>query len=90
LYASPVWNARVKDELERLLPEMVCRGQVDLARAQREIATDWVAAYKHYFNTDAPLQAHVGAPLAEDSELEFETPDVVLSAVSYARPDVER
>ena len=90
LYASPVWNARVKDELERLLPEMVCRGQVDLARAQREIASDWVAAYKHYFKTDTPLVAHVGPPLAEDDELEFATPEVVLSAASDARPYVGR
>jgi hypothetical protein len=90
LYASPVWNARVKDELERLLPEMVCRGQVDLTRAQREIATDWVAAYKYYFKTEAPLVAHLGPPLAEDDELEFETPAVVLSAVRFVRPDIER
>jgi hypothetical protein len=77
MYASPVWNARVKDELELLLPQLVCRGEVDLARAQKEIATDWIAAYKRYFKTDAPLQAHIGPPLDEDDELEFEIPYVV-------------
>ncbi len=70
-YASPVWNARVKDELEQLLPTLVCAHQVDLAQAQREIATDWVAAYKRYFKTDVPLQAHVGGPLADDDDLDF-------------------
>ena len=55
-YTSPVWNARVKDELEELLPQLVCEGKVELATAQREIANDWVAAYKKYFRTDRPLR----------------------------------
>lgn len=54
-YTSPVWNARVKDELEKLLPQLVCEGKVELATAQREIASDWIAAYKKYFRTDRPL-----------------------------------
>ena len=70
-YHSPVWNARVKDELERLLPEMVCDGRVTLAEAQRAIASDWIAAYKHYFKTDAPLQAHRGPEMDEEPELLF-------------------
>jgi hypothetical protein len=70
-YESPVWNARVKDELEQPLPRLVCSNQVDLAQAQREIATDWVSAYKHHFRSDLPLQAHVGAPIADDDDLEF-------------------
>lgn len=56
-YTSPVWNARVKDELEELLPQLVCEGKVDLATAQREIASDWIAAYKKYFRTDRPLKS---------------------------------
>jgi hypothetical protein len=68
-YHSPVWNARVKDELERLLPEMVCRGEITLAEAQRDIATDWIAAYQRHFRTDGPLQAHLGAAPDEDPEL---------------------
>ena len=34
---------------------MVCAGKVDLSTAQNDIATDWIAAYKKYFRTDAPL-----------------------------------
>lgn len=66
-YSSTIWNARVKDELERLLPRLVCSGQLDLGVAQRDMATDWIAAYKKYFNTAHPLQAHL-APAAEDHD----------------------
>jgi hypothetical protein len=52
---SAVWNAHVKDALEQRLHTLVCSGQVDLARAQREIATDWIGAYKKYFRTTRPL-----------------------------------
>ncbi len=55
-YGARVWNARVKDELESLLPQLVCEGKVDLATAQRDIASDWIAAYKKYFNTDRPVR----------------------------------
>ncbi len=55
-YGSRVWNARVKDELERLLPALVCGGRVDLHTAQRDIAADWIGAYKKYFRTDRPVQ----------------------------------
>jgi anti-sigma factor RsiW len=54
-YGSRVWNARVKDELEQLLPPLVCRGAVELTTAQRDIALDWIAAYKKYFHTDRPV-----------------------------------
>jgi hypothetical protein len=54
-YGLGVWNARVKDELEERLHQMVCEGQLDLSTAQRDIATDWIAAYKKYFHTDRPL-----------------------------------
>jgi hypothetical protein len=53
-YASQLWNARVKDELEELLPSLVCAGTLPLAIAQHDMATDWVAAYKKYFHTDRP------------------------------------
>jgi hypothetical protein len=52
---ATVWNARVKDELESRLRDLVCDGQVDLATAQQEIATNWIDAYKKYFHTDRPL-----------------------------------
>lgn len=54
-YGSTDWNAHVKDELEDRLHTMVCNGQIDLATAQRDIATDWIAAYKRYFHTETPL-----------------------------------
>ena len=60
-YGARVWNARVKDELEGLLPTLVCRGAVDLADAQREIAANWIAAYKKYFHTDRPVIAEARA-----------------------------
>ncbi|HKD09016.1 MAG TPA: zf-HC2 domain-containing protein [Bryobacteraceae bacterium] len=42
------WNAHAKDELEQRLHELVCGGQLDLATAQRAIATDWIGAYRRY------------------------------------------
>ena len=54
-YAAPVWNARVKDALEYRLRDMVCDGGIELGEAQREIATNWIAAYKKYFHTEEPL-----------------------------------
>jgi anti-sigma factor RsiW len=50
-----VWNAQVKDALEDHLRYLVCDGQLDLATAQREIASNWIEAYKKYFHTDSPL-----------------------------------
>jgi hypothetical protein len=55
-YSATVWNARVKDELEERLHQMVCDGQLDLSTAQHDIATDWIAAYKKYFNSSRPRQ----------------------------------
>jgi hypothetical protein len=54
-YRARMWNAHVKDALEERLHEMVCHGQLDLATAQHDIATDWIAAYKKYFHTNKPL-----------------------------------
>jgi len=54
-YASTAWNAHVKDELEDRLHEMVCDGKIDLSTAQKDIATNWIAAYKRYFHTESPL-----------------------------------
>ncbi|HEX4348279.1 MAG TPA: hypothetical protein VHZ73_11955 [Vicinamibacterales bacterium] len=77
------WNARVKDQLEDLLPALVCSGRVALPAAQRDIATDWIAAYRKYFRTDTPIlepqNARGGGD--QDDELVFE-PD---SRVAHAR-----
>jgi hypothetical protein len=43
------WNAEAKDRLERLMCNMVCDGQIDLATAQEAFATDWIAAYQTYY-----------------------------------------
>lgn len=55
---ATAWNAQVKDALEDHLREMVCEGRLDLATAQREMATNWIGAYKKYFHTDRPLTAY--------------------------------
>jgi hypothetical protein len=57
-YSNTVWNARVKDALEDRLRSMVCDGSIDLEEAQRQIAANWIAAYKKYFHTDQPLAEH--------------------------------
>jgi len=54
-YSATIWNARVKDALEDRLHDLVCRGDLDLPAAQREISTDWIGAYKKYFHTDRPI-----------------------------------
>jgi hypothetical protein len=54
-YQDTVWNAHVKDQLEDRLHGMVCRGDLDLATAQRDISTDWIAAYRKYFHADKPV-----------------------------------
>ena len=53
-YGSTVWNAHAKDALEDRLHHMVCDKQIDLASAQHDIATDWIAAYKKYFHSENP------------------------------------
>jgi hypothetical protein len=54
-HGARTWNAYVKDTLEEHLHHQVCAGKLDLYTAQRDIATDWIAAYKKYFHTDSPL-----------------------------------
>jgi len=43
-----ILNAHMKDILENKLHSMVCKGQISLDQAQKEISTDWVGAYKKY------------------------------------------
>jgi hypothetical protein len=57
-HTSRRWNAYVKDALEEHLHQLVCAGELDLSTAQRDIATDWIAAYKKYFHTDRPRSLH--------------------------------
>ena len=53
--SSTAWNVQAKDALEMRLRQLVCDGTINLATAQRDLATDWVSAYKRYFHTDRPL-----------------------------------
>ena len=42
------WGAEKKDQFEFVLYKMVCAQEIALVDAQREIATDWIAAWKKY------------------------------------------
>ncbi len=42
------WGARTKDALENRMHDLVCAGQLSLASAQHQEATNWVAAYRRY------------------------------------------
>ena len=53
-YCNTAWTARVKDQLEERLHSTVCSGEIDVSTAQRDLAVDWIAAYKKYFHTDRP------------------------------------
>jgi len=57
---SSTWNAHKKDALEERLHQLVCDGQLDLFTAQKAIATDWIAAYEKYCQSDT----FAGAPVA--------------------------
>ncbi|QNI36659.1 anti-sigma factor family protein [Edaphobacter albus] len=54
-YKETTWNAHAKDALERHLSRMVCERKITLAQAQREIASNWIAAYQKYFHTRRPV-----------------------------------
>lgn len=56
-YSGTVWNAQAKDALEDRLRDLVCKGKVDLATAQQDISSDWIAAYKRYFHADTPISS---------------------------------
>jgi len=42
------WNAHAKDDLERRLNFMVCRGEITLQEAQEAIAGNWIYAYRQF------------------------------------------
>ncbi|MGC2108167.1 MAG: hypothetical protein WA655_01535 [Candidatus Korobacteraceae bacterium] len=60
LWPEPVsatpWNVHDKDALENRLQQLVCQGKLNLATAQRDLADDWISAYKRYFRTDRPIE----------------------------------
>jgi hypothetical protein len=61
-YSSTAWNAHLKDALESRLRTLVCQGQLGLPAAQRDIATDWISAYKRYFHISGPSAIQLGWP----------------------------
>lgn len=67
-YASNSWDAHVKDALEDRLHQMVCHGEIDLATAQHDMASDWISAYKKYFHTERPLAIDSAKPEENESE----------------------
>ncbi|MBW4050938.1 MAG: hypothetical protein HIU85_05650 [Proteobacteria bacterium] len=50
------WGSYAKDRLEDRLHALVCRGRVPLVLAQREIARDWISAYKRYVGPNPYLR----------------------------------
>lgn len=54
------WSAAKKDKLEFVLFKMVCAGEISLDRAQREMATDWIAAYKQYVSAHSKYRYEGG------------------------------
>ena len=56
------WSADRKDTLEAKLCQLVCDGRVPLAEAQREIAADWIAAYRKYIGARRRKSAPRKAP----------------------------
>ena len=54
-YDTEPWNAHVKDRLENYLHGQVCAGRLPIEQAQREIATDWTAAYERYLGTSKQI-----------------------------------
>ncbi len=53
-YKTQPWDARVKDQLENKLHDMIVSGQINMGQAQHEIATDWIGAYKKYVSPVPP------------------------------------
>lgn len=53
-YRTHPWNARVKDALENELHRRVCAGTLDLATAQKVIASNWVSGYRIYVRHTPP------------------------------------
>jgi hypothetical protein len=81
-YFDIKWNARVKDMLEVRLHSLVCRGDLDLKTAQRELATNWIAAYIKYFHSNRPLpdKAAAVAEVMDHQGAEYwEDPPTVLA-----------
>jgi hypothetical protein len=56
------WGSYAKDKLENRLHKMVCQRGISLSDAQREIATNWIDAYKRYIGPVPDQQRGHGSP----------------------------
>jgi len=52
------WGAARKDELEFVLHEMVCHGEIPLVPAQQAIEQDWIRAWKDYVPSHPQYRVH--------------------------------
>jgi hypothetical protein len=59
----------VKDALERKLHNLVCAGQLDLKTAQREIASNWIEAYKKYVGEPPPTSVVRETKVGTDNDV---------------------
>ena len=64
-HSNTAWTSYVKDQLEDHLHRMVCDRKLSLNDAQKDIASDWIAAYKKYFHTEQPLTNSLPANLSK-------------------------
>jgi hypothetical protein len=88
---SSTWNARVKDQLEDHLHELVCQGKVQLVKAQSDIASNWITAYKRYFNTDMPQPSpSTAASVGSTQELDLNHRNQSESRVSGTRTSMRQ
>jgi hypothetical protein len=53
-YVTHPLNAHIKDTLENRLHDLVCSNHMGLQEAQREIAGNWVEAYRKYGGAPRP------------------------------------
>jgi hypothetical protein len=65
------WSSFLKDKVENKLHAMICSGQIALATAQHEIASNWEAVYISFYGTPsfgpAASSMSTGVPPALDS-----------------------
>jgi hypothetical protein len=53
-YDTEPWNAHTMDKLEDRLHALTCAVRLRLEQARREIAADWIAAYRKYVGAAVP------------------------------------
>src|SRR5262249_7576620 len=79
-YARGAWPASAKDEIEDRLHDLVCSGEIELATAQHELASDWIAAYQRHFRRNHPaggMLGHTEPELTIASRFGGDTPRVL-------------